>query len=148
MDTPLRLATPADAQTVLMFIQDYYAYDQIPFDEVAIGSGLQQLLGDGSLGRVWLVQHGGQDVGYAIVTFAFDLEFGGREAFITDLFIAKDYRRKGLGRRTLEVIERFCKDLGLKALELQVQGRNHTARHFYLEAGYEEYSRIVMSKLL
>lgn len=144
----VRLATLADIHTVLNLIQSYYAYDGIVFDESRIRAGLQELLGNPSLGRVWLIEQQGQDAGYAVLTFAFDLEFGGREAFVTDLYIAQDYRGRGLGRRTLEAIEGFCRAEGVKALELQVEQDNAQALGFYLKLGFKAHQRIPMSKRL
>ena len=148
MDSSLRIATLADTQTVLGFIQAYYTYDNIPFNEATIRRGLEELLANELLGRVWLIQHQGQDVGYVVLTFAFDLEFGGREAFITELYIAPDYRQNGLGRRTLEAIEGFCRELGVRTIELQVERNNPRAQAFYLKLGFQSHDRIPLSKAL
>ena len=146
MDAPLRVARLADTEILLGLIRTYYSHDDIPFNEATIRAGLDQLLLDQSLGRVWLIEHEGQDVGYVILTFAFDLEFGGREAFITDLYIAPNYCQKGLGRRTLEAIEGFCRELGLRTIELQVECNNPQAQSFYHKSGFQSHDRIPMSK--
>lgn len=144
----LKLASSEETQTVLEFIRAYYAYDRIPFDEPRVRKGLGVLLQDPSLGKVFLIQDQGLNAGYLILTFAFDLEFGGREAFVTDLYIAPEYRGKGLGKRAFEAVEQLCPTLGVKALELQVERDNLEAQAFYHQHGFKTHTRIPMSKVL
>jgi len=53
-----------------------------------------------------------------------DLRLNGRQATITELFIAPEYRSRGLGGKTIKVIEGTCRQLGIGALEPQVEGDN------------------------
>ena len=144
----LKLAGSKQTQTVLEFIRAYYADDRIPFDEPRVRKGLGVLLQDPALGKVFLIQDWGLNAGYLILTFAFDLEFGGREAFVTDLYIASEHRGKGLGKRAFEELERLCPTLGINALELQVERDNLEAQAFYQNLGFQVHSRIPMSKAL
>lgn len=105
----IKPATPRDTTRLLHLINAYYRFDQIPFDRKAIASGLSLLLNEPALGRVWLILKGGKAVGYLILTFGFDLEFGGRQATLTDLYIKAPHRRKGIGRAVLEQMEDFCR---------------------------------------
>jgi GNAT superfamily N-acetyltransferase len=98
-------ALPSDLERVLGFIREYYKFDGIPFRSREIKEGLEVLLRDRSIGRVWLIRLGEQEVGYFILTFGYDLEFGGRQATLTDLYIADGYRRLGLGSKTLQFLE-------------------------------------------
>ncbi len=81
-------AGAADLERVLAFIKAYYDFDGIPFKASQIKRGLHALLENSSLGQVWLIHRNAQDVGYAVITFGYDLEFGGRLATITELYIA------------------------------------------------------------
>jgi ribosomal protein S18 acetylase RimI-like enzyme len=86
--------------------------------------------------------------GYVILTFGGDLEFGGRQATVTDLYIIDGYRRLGLGSKILHFVEETCKELGIKALELQVERKNVAAQTFYCKLGFERHDRIPLSKRL
>src|SRR5258708_36836351 len=88
------------------------------------GGALRQLLREKSLGRAWVIDSGRELAGYAIVTYNYDLEFGGIEAIMTDLFIAQRHRRKGLGARMIEAVRDFCRRDGIGALEFQVNRHN------------------------
>jgi ribosomal protein S18 acetylase RimI-like enzyme len=82
------------------------------------------------------------------VSFWFDLEFGGRAAAITDLYLKAEHRRQGFGRKALQFVEAFCRQKGISALELQVEKRNAAARAFYIANGFVAHARIPMSKRL
>ncbi|MER3554868.1 MAG: hypothetical protein C4331_11110 [Meiothermus sp.] len=144
----LRPASLEDAPKLLEFIRLYYAYDGIPFGEPSIRRGLNTLLQDTSLGRAFLIQDGEEDAGYAILTFGFDLEFGGRQATVTDVFIKESHRSKGLESRVFAQLEQICRSLGIGALELQVEENNLEARAFYKTLGFQAHERIPMSKML
>jgi GNAT superfamily N-acetyltransferase len=141
-------ALPADLERVLGFIRRYYEFDGIRFTTRAIKKGLEVLLRDRSIGRVWFIRLGRKDVGYVVLTFGFDLEFGGRQATVTDLYIVDGHRRLGLGAKTLHFVEETCRELGVEALELQVERRNVAAQAFYGKLGFESQDRISLSKRL
>jgi ribosomal protein S18 acetylase RimI-like enzyme len=105
-------------------------------------------LRDSSLGCVWFIRIGGEDAGYVIITFGYDLEFGGRQGTVTDLFIVDRYRRRGLGCETIRFVEGACRELGLEALELQVERKNPGAQAFYRKLGFEPHDRIPLGKRL
>jgi ribosomal protein S18 acetylase RimI-like enzyme len=106
------------------------------------------LLRDRSIGRVWLIRRGQEDLGYVILTFGYDLEFGGRQAIVTDLYVVDRYRRLGLGTQTLHFLEETCRKMAIAALELQVERKNVAALAFYRKLGFERHDRIPLSKRL
>jgi ribosomal protein S18 acetylase RimI-like enzyme len=145
---PLRLASAEDHATVLRLIADYYAFDEIAFEEESISAGLASLLGSESLGRVFLIEAGGAVAGYVILTFAFDLEFGGSIAFVTDFYLKPEFRRQGLGSRAMESVFRVSRELGVKAIELYPERDNLEAQGFYLKVGFTAQDRLPMTKRL
>lgn len=138
----------ADLERVLGFVKKYYEFDGIRFRARQIKRGLEVLLRDPSIGRVWLIRLGSQDVGYVILTFGYDVEFGGRQGTVTDLYIVEGYRRLGLGSKTFRFIEAACGELGLAALELQVERKNSAAQAFYHKLRFEPHDRVPLSKRL
>lgn len=141
-------ATVGDLETLLEFIKAYYKLDGIPYRRRKIRNALRVLLKRPSLGRVWIICDGHRAVGHAILTFGFDLEFDGRQATITELFVADEYRSRGLGSKMIKVIERTCRQLGIGALELQVERDNVRAQSLYRKLGFRLHDRNPMSKML
>jgi GNAT superfamily N-acetyltransferase len=141
----LRPVESGDLVLVLELMRGLYDCDQIPFDAARAIRALAELQTDPSQGSAWLVEQGGAAVGYAVLTFGFSLEFGGRYALLDELFILAEHRSRGVGRQVLARLERTCRDLGLLALRLEVGRMNHAARRLYERAGFELHDRDLMT---
>jgi GNAT superfamily N-acetyltransferase len=127
-------------------IAAYYAFDGIHFDEPALRRGLEVLFAEPALGGAWLVQIAGENVGYFVLTYSFDLEFGGRVATVTELYLREEARGQGVGRAVLAFVEDVLRGLSIGAYELQVERDNVRARGFYQRLGFEAHDRIPLSK--
>jgi GNAT superfamily N-acetyltransferase len=145
-EVSFKAADEADINTLTGLIRDYYRFDGIPFQEGGIRSGLADFLKDPALGRAWLLLCRHKPVGYVILTFGFDLEFGGRLGTVTDLYLEPGCRGQGFGRRTLDHVEDFCRASGIQALTLQPERYNAEALAFYQSLGFVVHDRIPMSK--
>src|SRR5262245_59891491 len=86
-----RRARIADTAQLLGLIRTYYRFDHIRFRAGTIEPALRKLLRRRSLGRNWIMRDGAKPVGYFVLTFNYDLEFGGFEGIVTDLFILPGY---------------------------------------------------------
>jgi ribosomal-protein-alanine N-acetyltransferase len=51
--------------------------------------------------------------------------------------VRPEYRRRGLGRRMMEAIERDFINLGVNTIRLEVRTTNRIAQQLYLKLGYE-----------
>jgi len=58
-------------------------------------------------------------------------------AFFYDFVIDEHYRGKGLGKKTLLVLDGKLKEMGAKSVALHVFGHNTTAFELYKKMGYE-----------
>lgn len=141
----LRPAAAGDLGLVLEMMRGLYASDSIHFDAVRAGRALAELQADASLGSVWLVEGGGTVAGYAVLTFGYSLEFGGRYGLLDELFILAPHRSRGVGRQVLARLAGVCRDLGLTALRLEVARMNQGARRLYERAGFAAHDRDLMT---
>ena len=142
----LRRARRADLLDLLRLVRAYYRFDHIDFDAASVAAGLRTLLKNADVGQAWLMERGHRPLGYVVCTFGFDLEFGGRQATITDLYLHPHFRGRGLGRATLGLLERELRKAGVRALELQVTQGNRKVLGFYKRLGFETHARIPLSK--
>jgi L-amino acid N-acyltransferase YncA len=85
-----------DIEILLELINTFYKYEQIEFDEKASYESVQKLLSDSSLGKIWLIYYEETIVGYCILVFGYSLEYRGRDAFIDEIYVKEDFRRKGI----------------------------------------------------
>jgi ribosomal protein S18 acetylase RimI-like enzyme len=139
-------AALGDVDALLPLIRAYYDFDKIPFDETAIRRAASELLADDALGEAWLLREGNASVGYFVLTFGFDLEFGGRQATLTELYVAPSHRRRGLGAASIRLAENVLARRGIGALELQVERDNADAFAFYQRLGFDVHDRAPLSK--
>jgi diamine N-acetyltransferase len=148
MDLAFRLAGLTDIDLLVEFMREFYEFDQHTFDEQVARSALRKLLRDDSFGRGWLIQIDGSEIGYVVLTLGFSLIYGGRDAFIDELYIRAEHRGRGIGRRTLEFIEGACRSLGVGALHLEVGRGNTNAQAVYRKFGFEDHDQYLMTKLV
>jgi GNAT superfamily N-acetyltransferase len=149
VQTSLRSAKVDDLPELLDLMQEYYAYDELEFTQATALAALQDLLSEPTMGHVWLICWDNLTMGYVVLTFGYSLEFGGRDAFIDELYIRTAYRGRGVGTRTLGQVETAARSMGIRALHLEVERGNRGARRFYRSSGFEDRDRFhLMSKRL
>jgi GNAT superfamily N-acetyltransferase len=117
-----------------------------PFDDVLAKRCFSRLIGEPNLGRAWVLLHDADVAGYIVLTFCFCLEYGGREAWVDDLFVRKAFRRTGLGRLAMETAVEESRRMHLRMLNLEVEPANNGARRLYSSMGFEENRRLVMRR--
>ena len=71
----------------------------------------------------------------------------GRSAWIYDIIVHEQFRRRGYASRILHLVEDKARELGANKVELHVFGHNHAAQALYEKTGYQPTS-IIMSKPL
>jgi len=144
----LRPATAADVPRLRDLMADYYAEVGYPFDPAAARDCFGAIVRDPALGRVWMVEAGGDVAGYAVLAFGYSLEHRGKDAFVDDLYVVPARRGRGLGRAALEAVEAAARELGVRALHLEVERENASAQALYRDRGFRDNDRRLMTKRL
>jgi ribosomal protein S18 acetylase RimI-like enzyme len=148
----MRLRPPSDRDldTLLGMMEDFNRFEGIVWTRAAGEAPLRKLMGDATLGFVTLACRDDDDtpIGYAVVTYGFDLEWGGRDAFLTELYLAPAARGQRLGTATMAAIETKARAHGAQALHLMVRHANTHAQALYRAAGYTVPDRLFMTKKL
>jgi len=141
-----RLAQEADAELILEFMREYYAFDGHHFDEQNSPAALMGLLRDDSLGCVWLIQDGDAAVGYVALTLGYSLELLGRDAYIDEFYLRETHRGCGWGGQAIAFVEDAARSLGVNSVHLEVTRRNTTAHGIYRKLGFEDRPHHLMTK--
>ncbi len=111
-------------------------------------AALRQLLATSELGYVGLALVEEALCGYFVLTFGYDLEWNGRDAFLTELYLVETARGCGYGRRLLAEAEAQAQARGARALHLVVRPENTPALGLYLGTGFRETERRLLTKPL
>jgi GNAT superfamily N-acetyltransferase len=144
----VRGAGSRDLESLLPLVEAFQEFERIPFEIEAARRNLGRLLEDRALGQVLLAVQDDRVIGYAILTYGYDLEFGGMDAYLTDLFLVDAERGRGLGQWLLGEVERAARAAGVQALHLMVAPHNHRAHHIYHRAGFHVSPRLFLTKIL
>jgi len=126
MTPNVRRARPDETPILVVLMREFYAESGYVLDEESAALAFAELLADDSLGRAWLVEVDEEPAGYAVLTLGYSMEHGGRNAFVDDLFVREPHRGRGLGRAALGAIMNECRQLGVRAVHLEV-GRGDIA---------------------
>jgi diamine N-acetyltransferase len=119
-----------------------------PFDEAQRRAIFDRFVRDSTYGKAWLIVCDGKYVGYVVLTVSFSFEYRGYDAFIDELYIAKEYRGRGIGRRAMEFVEVAAAELSVNAIHLEVSHGNDPAIGLYRRVGYSSNQRYLMTKWL
>jgi GNAT superfamily N-acetyltransferase len=146
----IREAVLEDERALLPMMRKLAEQDPeiIKFDEAAARATFRKFLSLPAFGRVWLLCEDQQCIGYIILTVGFSFEFRGHDAFVDELYIEADYRRRGYGRQALAFLEKNAPELGVNAVHLEVDRGNGPAIELYRHAGYVDHGRYLMTKWL
>ncbi|WP_448570916.1 GNAT family N-acetyltransferase [Trichothermofontia sp.] len=142
------LAGPADTDTLLGLLAEFYAIEHLTFDAAVARQALQEILAERRYGLIYLIEVADAIAGYVVLTFGFSLEFHGRDAWIDELYLRAAYRGQGIGKATLAFIAATCRSEGISAVHLAVAHRNQRAQKVYQNAGYEAHDRHIMTQWL
>jgi ribosomal protein S18 acetylase RimI-like enzyme len=145
-----RPAVPEDERELLRMMRNLA--EQEPgayfFDEPAVRQVLRKLLASPDLGQVWIFVEGDAPAGYVVLTFGYSFEYHGRDSFIDELYVEPQYRRQGIGRRSMQFVEERARELGVNAIHLEVDRGNDAAEELYRRTGYRDQARFLMTKWL
>ena len=132
----LELAGPAQLEELLPLVAAYHAFEEVETSAEQRRHSVGKLLHYKGLGEVWLVRKVDGLIGYIAVCYSYSIEFGGRDAFVDEFFIAAAERGKGIGGRVLKEIAMLLRGRGIVAVHLEVDGGNERARAAYARAGF------------
>ncbi|MGA0078999.1 MAG: GNAT family N-acetyltransferase [Candidatus Nanopelagicales bacterium] len=142
----LRLATSEDYQDLIPLIKEFCEVDNHEFDDARIEKSLGPLLEDAELGRVIILEVKGELKGYAVLTWGWSLESGGREALLDEIYVRK--RNQGWGALLLEKVVATAKDNGAKIIFLETELANERVRDFYIRHSFNKEDSIWLSQKL
>ena len=143
-----RPAQNSDQEVLLDMMRDFYAIDGYPFDRERSKKNFQKLITQEPLGRLWMIADGPEIIGYVVLAFGFSFEYGGRDAFIDELYLKEAYRGQGVGGKVIDFLSQEAKALGVHALHLEVERHNERGNRLYRKKGFGGHERTLLTKWL
>ena len=146
MKAQFRIATETDITNILDFMRDYFALEGIGYDRERSGRALREFIGDDKRGSLWMVELSGEPAGYFCLAYSYTLQYYGKDCFIDELYIAPEFRNKGIGTGVMRFIEQHLTANRFKAMHLVVFDHNTAAYRFYIRNGFSAHSASFMTK--
>jgi ribosomal protein S18 acetylase RimI-like enzyme len=128
-------AAAADIPRLVDSMEAFYREAAYPLDRRWAAKSFAALVGNPALGAAWLLWRDGNAAGYVVLTVRFSMEYGGRDAFIDDLFVRPEHRRHGVGTAALTELIAECRRRGVLALHVEVGHDNRAANALYQKFG-------------
>jgi ribosomal protein S18 acetylase RimI-like enzyme len=146
-EVSVRVARGGDDEAIVPLMRAFNEVEGIAWRAETMGAALRRLLEDPSLGVLLLARDAaGGVVGYGLATFGYDLEFGGADAFITELFVSEAWRSRGIGAKLLDAVIAELRARGAHAVHLLVRPENARARALYEAREFRPVPRIMLTK--
>lgn len=127
MGPVVRPATRDDLDGLLRCARAFHEEDGHPLPPEGEAAIAALLDADSPYGRVVVLDANGEITGYAALCFGYSIEFGGRDAFVDDLYVAPALRQHGYGKRLMERLAQTAEAEGCRALHLEVFAGNSMA---------------------
>jgi ribosomal protein S18 acetylase RimI-like enzyme len=139
-----RAAGADDVDTVHALAKQFYAHFNYVFTP-RHRELIKGFIATPYLGSLWLIESNQSVVGYAALTYGFSFEFGGRDAFVDELFVLDTCRGKGVGAAALQQLQSMATSLGLIAIHLQTESYNQRAKRLYESVGFNDLGRATLT---
>jgi ribosomal protein S18 acetylase RimI-like enzyme len=133
----------ADLDLLLILSAEFNEIDRHPYNPDRVRRAMVPLLRSDDLGVVYVL---GDGLGYALVTWGYSIESGGRDALLDEIYVRE--QGKGLGGRLLHEVLRDLAGRGLPRVFLETESHNVAVRRFYTRYGFETEASIWMSREL
>jgi GNAT superfamily N-acetyltransferase len=140
----IRRACLEDLDVLAALSAEFNEIDGHPHDDTRVREALTPLLRDDELGVVYLFEE--PPNGYAVVTWGYSIESGGRDALLDEIYTRP--QGQGLGGAAFEEVLDDLRQRGLTRMFLETERPNTKVRAFYTRHGFQEDDSIWMSREL
>lgn len=141
-------ATSNDLAEVLPMMEAFYQEEHLPYDAEVVRGAVVELLSNSSLGHIRLLRVNGVAAGYLVAILGYGIEFGGRYVLLDELYLRPETRGAGRWRQGFRAVEEWARDNEIGALRLEVNHHNEKAKRLYLNDGFSDDERSILTKRL
>lgn len=132
----IRLAELKDIPKILAFIQGLAEYEKLTDQVIATEETLTNtLFGEKRFAEVLIAEYQQQAAGFALFFHNYSTFLAKPGIYLEDLFVAPEYRGKGLGKALLSYLAKLAVERGCGRLEWSVLDWNQSAIDFYQAQG-------------
>jgi GNAT superfamily N-acetyltransferase len=131
----LRFATEKDVPTILGFIKELAAYEELSRDVTATEKILQDSLFVRNAAEVIIGEFNGKPVAFALFFHNFSTFLGKPGIYLEDLYVKPEFRSKGIGKLMLSFLAKLAIERDCGRLEWWCLDWNEPSVKFYKNMG-------------
>jgi GNAT superfamily N-acetyltransferase len=132
----IRPATAEDADLLHLLVSELAGYEHLSHEVTSSpGSFTTHFFGDTPRAAALLAFSGENPAGFAVWYPTFSTFTGNPGAFLEDLYVRPEFRRRGVGRALLEAYSQAASSAGCARLEWRALAWNTPALDFYKSIG-------------
>ena len=141
----IREMKEGDREAVLAMMRVFYSSPAVHTNgsEEIFSADFEACVGESPYLDGYIFEEDGAVCGYAMTAKSFSTEFGKPCIWIEDLYLAEEYRGKGIGSSFFAFIEEKHPEA---VFRLEVEEENGCAVHVYRKCGYEVLPYMEMKK--
>jgi ribosomal protein S18 acetylase RimI-like enzyme len=147
MSLAARRATPDDAPELLRMCRDFHVEDGSPLDEAGEAT-IEHVAAGEPMAPAYMLEENGIIAGFFILTLGYSVENGGMDGFIDDIYLIPERRGRGLGRKAVTLAVEAAKEVGIRALLLEVEAHNGRAYELYRKMGFLDTERRLLRQVI
>lgn len=147
MTLTARRATADDAPALLQMCRDFHIEDGSPLDKAGEATITHVAQGE-PMAPAYILEENGTLAGFFILTLGYSVENGGTDGFIDDIYLLPALRGHGLGRKAVALAIEAAKEVGIRALLLEVEAHNERAYALYRKMGFDDTQRRLLRQIL
>ena len=137
----MRRFVAEDFDDYLALSREFYASEATdhPVSEEHFHRTFQETVGGSPIARGWLISNDqGRPVGYLLASITWSNEFGGRVAWLEELYLRPETRGQGLGRKAIEqAMEELKQQDKVAGFRLEVAPANKSISELYKRMGFQ-----------
>jgi GNAT superfamily N-acetyltransferase len=111
-------------------------------------AGLEMIIGNPSVGTIFLCEEDGQVVGMVSALNLVSTALGKKVLMLEDMIVDPALRGRGIGAMLLEYVSRWACEHGYGRMTLLTDGDNCSAQRFYEEHGFSRSTMVAYRKQL
>jgi len=147
-DIEIRPATAADRDALIALLLAQLREHELPLSDAGAARAIDGALQQPDWARLLVATRAGETVGIAALSFIWTYEYGGRAAWLDELYVQPAHRGHGIGRMLLQMAYEVAKECGALAMDLEVESSHRRVEQLYERERFVRLPRTRWSRRL
>ncbi len=146
-EVKFKRTTEKDIPIILDFVKQIAIYENMLDKVTATEESLKESIFDNNKADALFIELNNEVIGYIVYFFNLSTFVGKQGIYIEDLYIKPEYRGKGIGKKSFEVLANIAKENKCERIEWTCLNWNEPSLKFYKSLGAERMDEWIIHRL-